>query len=80
MPEGQKRDIVWALQRLFVELKTRDVRAVSTETLTHAFHWYHSEELEQHDIQELNRILFDLLERALRDTVYQDDMRLLYKY
>ena len=79
MPEGQRRDIIWAMQKLFAELKALNLRSASTEILTQAFHWYNHEELEQHDVQELNRILFDLLERALRDTEYENDMVNLYK-
>ena len=79
LPEGQRRDIMYALQKLFTEQKAVNLRSVSTETLTQAFHWYNNEELEQHDVQELNRILFDLLERALKDTEYENEMPSLYK-
>eukprot|EP01022_Parablepharisma_sp_SALTPOND_P028325 TRINITY_DN70798_c3_g1_i1.p3 TRINITY_DN70798_c3_g1~~TRINITY_DN70798_c3_g1_i1.p3 ORF type:complete len:603 (+),score=84.46 TRINITY_DN70798_c3_g1_i1:404-2212(+) len=79
LPESQRRDIMWALQKLFAELKGVNLRSVTTETLTQAFHWYNHEELEQHDVQELNRILFDLLERALRDTKFENEMHTFYK-
>lgn len=71
---------MWSLQKLFVEMKIVSLRAVSTQQLTQSFHWYNHEELEQHDVQELNRILFDLLERALINTKFEDDMPILYKY
>jgi len=69
-----------ALQKLFVELKAVNLRSMSTETLTQAFHWYNSEETVQQDVQELNRVLFDLFERALRHTEFEFEMGNLYKF
>ena len=46
------------LQRLFARLMMLNIAAVSTEDLTASFGWNNHEERDQHDIQELNRILF----------------------
>ena len=70
---------MWALQKLFTYMKAVNLRSVSTEVLTQAFKWYNNEEMEQHDVQELNRILFDLIERALIGTEFQGQISRLYK-
>jgi len=70
---------MWALQKLFAELRMINLRSTSTLPLTQAFHWYNNEESEQHDVQELNRILFDILERALYHTPFEGEMPRLYK-
>jgi hypothetical protein len=43
-------------------MQAEDVRATTTEELTKAFGWEHNEAGQQHDVHELNRILFDALE------------------
>lgn len=69
------------LQKLFVLLQDQDSRAISTEDLTKSFGWgQHNEHAEQHDVQELNRMLFDLIERALKDTVYESLIEDLYRF
>jgi len=52
------RIIPLQLQWLFARLLLLDVSAVSTEELTASFGWTNQEERDQHDVQELNRILF----------------------
>ena len=51
-------------------LQEMDTRATSTEDLTTAFGWKGNEAFQQHDVQELNRVLFDVIERALKETPY----------
>jgi len=58
MSELKVRVIPLQLQRLFARLLLLDVAAVSTVDLTSSFGWNNHEERDQHDIQELNRILF----------------------
>ena len=55
------RIIPLQLQWLFARLLLLDVSAVSTEELTTSFGWTNQEERDQHDVQELNRILFRFL-------------------
>jgi hypothetical protein len=45
-----------ALQRLFAQLQAANIRAVSTEELTHSFKWERNEAMQQHDVHELNRV------------------------
>jgi len=55
---GKVRVIPLELQRLLGRLLLLDVMAVSTQHLTCSFGWDNHEERDQHDVQELNRILF----------------------
>ena len=52
------------LQRLFARLQCLEQRAVQVGELTAAFGWRRNEEIQQHDVQELNRVLFDALEQV----------------
>ncbi|WAR06828.1 UBP47-like protein [Mya arenaria] len=58
---GQK-SIPYQLQRLFLLLQTSKKRAVETTDLTKSFGWDSSEVWQQHDVQELCRVMFDALE------------------
>ena len=55
-------------------LQEADKRAWSTEDLTKSFGWNNAEGQQQQDIQELNRILVEALETALKGTVYESLM------
>eukprot|EP01130_Rhizamoeba_saxonica_P005207 TRINITY_DN2085_c0_g1_i1.p1 TRINITY_DN2085_c0_g1~~TRINITY_DN2085_c0_g1_i1.p1 ORF type:complete len:1235 (-),score=336.67 TRINITY_DN2085_c0_g1_i1:1644-5006(-) len=57
-----------ALQKLFAELQETNEHAISTQGLTKSFKWDSSNSVVQHDVHELNRILFDAIERSLRNT------------
>ena len=56
------------LQVLFGQLQLASARAVSTRALTASFGWSGSDAFQQHDVQELARVLFDALEKALAGT------------
>ncbi len=62
------RVIPMELQRLFAQLLTLDQEVCSTARLTESFGWSNNEELQQHDVQELNRILFNAIEHSLVNT------------
>lgn len=79
LPEGQKREILFALQELFVKLQSADLKALSTKSLTDSFHWSVEDVVVQQDAQELNRVLFDVIERALQDTPYSNLIGNLYR-
>ena len=49
-----------------------DTRAVSTELLTKSFGWKDNAGQQQQDIHELNRILFEGIEKALSKTPYDN--------
>ena len=76
---GKRREILFNIQRLFVLLQEEDSRAISTEQLTKAFGWHNNEEMQQQDVQELNRVLFDTIERSLKDTPYEALIDELYR-
>jgi uncharacterized UBP type Zn finger protein len=56
------------LQKLFALLQGANQKAVSTEKLTTSFGWTANVIREQHDVHELNRILFEAIEKALLNT------------
>lgn len=55
-----------------------DQKAISTEDLTRAFGWEGSEARVQHDVHELNRILFDGIEYYLKGTQQESLVKNLY--
>lgn len=54
-------------------------RAVSTESMTKSFGWEGNEANEQHDVQEAQRVFFDVLDRALAGTQYHQHILQHYK-
>ncbi|CDW84271.1 ubiquitin carboxyl-terminal hydrolase 40 [Stylonychia lemnae] len=76
---GKRREILFNIQKLFVLLQEEDSRAITTQELTKAFGWDNNEELQQQDVQELNRVLFDIVERSLKDTAYEALIDQLYR-
>lgn len=75
---GKVRIIPLQLQRLFARLLLVDQQAASTTELTDSFGWSNNEELQQHDVQELNRILFSAIDSSLVGTVGKDLISKLY--
>eukprot|EP00753_Platysulcus_tardus_P021511 PLAT9028.2.p1 GENE.PLAT9028.2~~PLAT9028.2.p1 ORF type:complete len:1575 (+),score=825.94 PLAT9028.2:16-4740(+) len=74
------RTIPLELQRLFVRLLLSDRAAVSTMDLTtYGFKWENREGVVQHDVQELNRILFDAIDRSLVRTPGEKLIPRLYR-
>uniref|UniRef100_UPI00398F4C3B ubiquitin carboxyl-terminal hydrolase 40 isoform X2 n=1 Tax=Pristiophorus japonicus TaxID=55135 RepID=UPI00398F4C3B len=76
--ESKVRVIPLELQRLFAHLLLADQLAASTSDLTDSFGWTSNEETSQHDVQELNRILFSALESSLVGTSGHDLINRLY--
>ena len=56
------------LQRLSARLLLADEQCISTAFLTDSFGWSDNEELFQHDVDEMNRILFSAIEHSLMNT------------
>lgn len=56
-----------------------DQEACSTTRLTESFGWSNNEELQQHDVQELNRILFNAIEQSLVNTSKSKLIQELYR-
>lgn len=65
--EANRSNSAWTLQRLFYKLQ-KDKFAVSTNELTASFGWDTRQIFEQQDVQELSRILMEVLEKKMKDT------------
>ena len=77
--QAKLRVIPVELQRLFGQLLFLDQEACSTNRLTDSFGWSNNEELQQHDVQELNRILFSAIEQSLVNTKQSKLIQNLYR-
>ncbi|XP_044748604.1 ubiquitin carboxyl-terminal hydrolase 47 isoform X2 [Coccinella septempunctata] len=66
--QNESRSIPFQLQKLFLNLQTSSKSAVETTDLTTSFGWQGSDAWQQHDIQELCRVMFDALEQKFKDT------------
>jgi len=64
--EGRK-SITLALQRLFCKMQLSD-EPIETKELTESFGWNKEHAWQQHDIQELMRLLSDYLEKKMKGT------------
>ena len=67
---AKKFEILWTIQNIFAQLQESKTRATDTQSLTKSFGWENNEAMQQHDVHELNRILFEALETALSGTDY----------
>ncbi|XP_058471340.1 ubiquitin carboxyl-terminal hydrolase 40 isoform X2 [Solea solea] len=77
-PGAKVRVIPLELQRLFASMLLVDQQSASTADLTDSFGWNSSEGTNQHDVQELNRILFSALEHSLVGTTGSTFIHQLY--
>ncbi|XP_043218154.1 ubiquitin carboxyl-terminal hydrolase 47-like isoform X1 [Amphibalanus amphitrite] len=77
--EDSAKSIPYQLQKLFVNMQTTERLAVETTELTYSFGWDSSEAWQQHDIQELCRVMFDALEVTFKDTEQHDLISRLYE-
>lgn len=73
------RSIPFQLQKLFLKLETSKKKAVETTDLTKSFGWDSSEAWQQHDVQELCRVMFDALEETLKNTDQANLINQLYQ-
>ena len=78
-PDDEVRSIPFQLQKLFANLQTSKRRAVETTDVTKSFGWDSSEAWQQHDVQELCRVMFDVLEKTFKDTDQEDLIKQLYE-
>jgi ubiquitin carboxyl-terminal hydrolase 7 len=70
--------ITIALQRVFYKLQM-DNDSVSTKELTKAFGWNTVDSFLQHDVQELNRVLIDNLEKKMKNTNLESSLKTLFE-
>ena len=68
-----------ALQSVFYCLQYAKEGDVSTEDLTRSFGWDSYDSFMQHDVQELNRVLQDKLEEAMKQTCVEGTIQKLFE-
>ncbi|ELT97121.1 hypothetical protein CAPTEDRAFT_213869 [Capitella teleta] len=78
-PEEAVKSIPYQLQRLFLQLQTSKKRAIETTDITKSFGWESSEAWQQHDVQELCRVMFDALEKKWKKTDQANLINRLYQ-
>ncbi|XP_033104128.1 ubiquitin carboxyl-terminal hydrolase 40-like [Anneissia japonica] len=78
-PGSKVRVIPIQLQNLFSRLLLLDQASVNTSQLTDSFGWTGSEGFQQHDVQELSRILFSAIDASLIGTEGEQLVQRLYK-
>lgn len=76
-PPKRATAVALAMQRVFAEMQLA-LAPVSTLELTKSFGWDSSDAFTQHDVQELNRILMDTLELAMRGSPVEKTLNSLF--
>ena len=76
----EKKDCIpYQLSKLFARLQLKYRNSEETKNLTKSFQWFHNEENEQNDIQELIHILFDALNNNEIYNLFQGDLENIIK-
>lgn len=76
-PTKRARTVALAMQRVLAHMQLA-LAPVSTLELTKSFGWDSSDAFTQHDVQELNRILMDTLEVAMRGSYVENKLNSLF--
>ena len=74
-----KKNIPFQLQRLFLNLQTSAKKSIQTSDLTKSFGWNSDDAFQQHDVQELCRVMFDALEKTFKNTQQENLINELYQ-
>jgi ubiquitin carboxyl-terminal hydrolase 47 len=77
-PKANSKGIHHQLQKLFVQLQTCSKTSLPTVDLTESFGWQ-NEQLYQHDVQELFRVLIEALENRWEKTPHKGCIETLFK-
>ncbi|KAL7732598.1 hypothetical protein ACLKA6_013533 [Drosophila palustris] len=77
--DNEAKNIPYQLQKLFLNLQTSAKSSVETTDLTRSFGWDSTEAWQQHDIQELCRVMFDALEHKFKNTKQANLISTLYE-
>ncbi|KAK1947352.1 Ubiquitin carboxyl-terminal hydrolase 47 [Phytophthora citrophthora] len=77
--EADEDNIPLQLQNLFAKLQLTSKDSISTKALTKSFGWTGADVFQQHDVQELCRVLLDALEKSFKDTVNETLVNDLYQ-
>ncbi|CAF1103468.1 unnamed protein product [Rotaria sp. Silwood1] len=73
------RKIIVELQRLFAEMLLLNQQACSSIRLTDSFGWQSNETFDHQDVHELNRLLFDAIQKSLQGTKQSNLIRSCYE-
>lgn len=74
------KNIPFQLQLLFAELQIGDNGIAKTGNLTESFGWINGEQYQQHDVQELMRVLLNAVEESFKEKVTDVDSRVTPVY
>lgn len=77
--EDGRKNIPFQLQRLFLNLQTSNKKSIQTHDLTKSFGWNSDDAFQQHDVQELSRVMFDALEKMFKGTEQHNLINELYQ-
>lgn len=77
--EPEEDNIPFQLQKLFAKLQLSPHESISTKALTKSFGWTGADVFQQHDVQELCRVLFDAIEKSFKGTVNETLVNDLYQ-
>ncbi|CAF4003627.1 unnamed protein product [Adineta steineri] len=73
------RKIIVELQKLFAEMLLLNQQACSSIRLTDSFGWQSNETIDHQDVHELNRLLFDAIQKSLQGTKQSNLIRSCYE-
>lgn len=76
---SQKDCIPFQLQLMFAKLHLKKYNVLETTGLTTSFQWDMRESLQQHDVQEFCRVLFDAIEESIKGTEQEKMITELYE-
>ena len=76
--DNTERSLSYSLQRLFFDL-TFEKEAASTNKLVQSFGWSADDIFIQHDVQEFNMMLSDLMEKKLKGTNNEEVFKYLFE-
>lgn len=77
--EADEDNIPLQLQKLFAKLQLTTQDSISTKALTKSFGWTGADVFQQHDVQELCRVLLDALEKSFKGTVNENLVNDMYQ-
>ena len=76
---ASKKNIPYQLQKLFLQMQTTNKKCLHTQDLTQSFGWGSDDAFQQHDVQELCRVMFDALEKMFKGTEQENLITELYE-
>ena len=76
---ASKKNIPYQLQKLFLQMQTSNKKCLHTQDLTQSFGWGSDDAFQQHDVQELCRVMFDALEKMFKGTEQENLITELYQ-